>query len=115
VVGHVLDKPSGMEKYAKTALDDSMGVIYLRAWGSDTKLILNLKQGMFMRVIGRVRFYNGMIHITPEIITELSDSNFQTLHFLERRIWFGRQEKQVMSVDNESNKFQVEFMQHQIY
>jgi RPA family protein len=108
LVGNVLDEPSGMEKYAKTVLDDSTGVIDLRAWGSETKLILNLKQGVFVRVIGRVRFYNGMIYITPEIITELSDANYQTLHFLERRVWFARQEKQV--TNRKSSEPQVEFM-----
>jgi RPA family protein len=48
LVGHVLDEPSGMEKYAKTALDDSTGVIDMRAWGADTKMVLKMKQGMFV-------------------------------------------------------------------
>jgi RPA family protein len=95
LVGYIRDEPSGMEKYAKTTLDDSMGVIDLRAWGGDTKLILKLKQGMFVRVIGKVRFYNGMIYNTLEP---------------KRRLWFARQEKQVENLESEHNTFHVEFM-----
>jgi hypothetical protein len=54
-MGYIRDEPSGMKKYAKTALDDSTGVIDLRAWGEVTKLILKLRQGMHVRVIGKVK------------------------------------------------------------
>jgi len=72
LIAGVIDKFTG-EGYMTLSLDDSSGIIRVKAWKDDTKLIQDVDIGDLVTVIGKVKTYNNEIFIAPEIIKKLDN------------------------------------------
>ena len=84
---HVLATVTGVylsadRKYAYAVLDDGTSIIRVKAF-QDTKIIAGAKKGDIVDVIGRVRYYNGEVHLYPEIVKKIEDPNYETLRKIE--------------------------------
>ena len=64
LIAGVIDKFTG-EGYMTLSLDDSSGIIRVKAWKDDTKLIQDVDIGDLVTVIGKVKTYNNEIFIAP--------------------------------------------------
>lgn len=69
-------------KYAYAVLDDGTGIVRVKAF-QDTKIISGARKGDIVDVIGRVRHYNGEVHLYPEIVKMIDDPNYETLRKIE--------------------------------
>src|SRR3989344_3002892 len=56
------------ENYSSIILDDSTAQINIRTWNEDTKLLDNILPGQIVIVIGKIRYFNNQIYLSPEII-----------------------------------------------
>ncbi len=73
VIGNVVDKYSNEEKqYASLTLDDGSGQIRLKGFSDLFSLLNQLSIGETLYVIGLLRFFNGELYITPEIIKNVN-------------------------------------------
>lgn len=70
------------KNFASITLDDGTETIRAKSFGS-TKFFDSVNIGGLIDVIGKVREYNGEIYVTPEIITKITDLNFESLRRLE--------------------------------
>ncbi|MBD3405910.1 MAG: hypothetical protein GF411_07250 [Candidatus Lokiarchaeota archaeon] len=84
LVGHVIDQYIGKDNYSVVTLDDGTATVRIKAWGSEASLLEPVRLGSLVIVMGKVREYNEEIYLTPEIIREVSDPNYMTLHLMER-------------------------------
>jgi len=83
LIGSVVNKFLGPEdKYGFIIIDDGTETIRARCFESNVNLMLPIKVGDIVTVIGRVKSYNNEIHIIPEIIKKV-DPNFELLRKLE--------------------------------
>ncbi len=83
LVGHIVDKLY-RENYASLTLDDGTDTIRLKVWGSDAATLEHIESSILALVVGRVKIYGDEVFIAPEIVRELKDPNYMTLHILER-------------------------------
>jgi hypothetical protein len=74
-------------EYASITIDDGTETIQVKAWDSDPQKLELLKQArrnVLTLVVGRVRQIGNEVYVDPEIVRELPDPNYMTLHRLER-------------------------------
>jgi len=71
--------------YAFISLDDGSGVVRVKAWREDVKMIEPFKEGDIVDVIGRVRLNerDGEVYIVPDLVIMVSDPNVELLRELE--------------------------------
>jgi len=79
-----------VDKYVKTDgtygvinVDDGSGVIRVKVWREDLKMIENIKESDIVDVIGRIKERDGEVYITPDVIIKVTDPNFEILRELE--------------------------------
>ncbi len=91
IVGFVVDKfyregdDTGKKRFESITVDDGTDTIGVKVWGEDDAVVLEgVKENILALVIGRIREYNNEVYIMPEIVRELSDPNYMSLHLLER-------------------------------
>ncbi len=69
--------------YATLHLDDGTGTIRAKAWSEDVEEMEKFETGDIVRVIGKVREYEGEIHLVPEVLREMEDPNWELLQEVE--------------------------------
>jgi hypothetical protein len=84
LVGYIVNRQSGQSNYASITIDDGTETIKAKSWGTDASSLDTVSNSMLVRLVGKVRKYEGEVYIVPEIVSELEDPNFMTLHLLER-------------------------------
>jgi RPA family protein len=91
VVGFVVSKfaregdDTGKKRFEGITLDDGSDTIGVKVWGEEEAAILeDVKESILVMVVGRVREYNEEVYLMPEIVKELTDPNFMSLHLMER-------------------------------
>jgi RPA family protein len=91
VVGFVVDKfyreadDSGKKRFESITLDDGTDTIRVKVWGEeDATMLEGVKENILALVIGKVRKYEDEVYLVPEIVRELTDSNYMSLHLMER-------------------------------
>jgi RPA family protein len=91
VVGFVIDKfyregdDSGKKRFESITVDDGTDTIGIKVWGEeDVSVLEGVKESILALVIGKVRQYNDEVYLIPEIVRELTDPNYMSLHLMER-------------------------------
>jgi RPA family protein len=91
VVGFVVDKfyregdDSGKKRFESITVDDGTDTIGVKVWGEeDASVLEGVKESILALVIGKVRQYNDEVYLIPEIVRELTDPNYMSLHLMER-------------------------------
>ncbi|MFW9788653.1 MAG: hypothetical protein ACFFE1_13320 [Candidatus Thorarchaeota archaeon] len=91
LIGFVVNKfhrdadDTGKKRFESITLDDGTETIGVKVWGEDEANVLEgVKENILAMVIGKVRMYNDEIHVIPEVVRELTDPNFMSLHLMER-------------------------------
>ncbi|TET10812.1 MAG: hypothetical protein E3J86_04370 [Candidatus Thorarchaeota archaeon] len=90
VVGFVVSKfyregdESGKKKFESVTLDDGTDTIQVKVWDDDAAVLERVKENILALVIGKVRKYEDETYIIPEIVRELTDPNYMSLHLMER-------------------------------
>ncbi|MHA2177770.1 MAG: hypothetical protein ACXAAK_05405 [Candidatus Thorarchaeota archaeon] len=91
VVGFVVDKfyregdNSGKRRFESITIDDGTDTISVKVWGDeDAEVLEGVKENILAMVIGKIRNYNEEKYIIPEIVRELTDPNYMSLHLMER-------------------------------
>jgi RPA family protein len=84
LVGVVVDQYSGQGNFATVTIDDGTETIRAKAWGAESSALEKVAPNTLVTIIGKVRQYDNEVYIVPEIVRELTDSNYITLHKLER-------------------------------
>jgi len=69
-------------KYCFISVDDATGIIRVKAFGEDTKLLEGIKAGDLVLIIGKVKEYNGEIYISCEIAKKV-EPNYENLRKIE--------------------------------
>lgn len=69
--------------YATLTLDDGSGTIRAKGWSDGASEIEEFGVGDLVNVIGKVREYEGEIHLVQEVIRELEDPNWELVRELE--------------------------------
>ncbi len=64
-------------------LDDGTGLIRATLWSANPDDYSEYNKGDKIELIGMIKYWNGFISISPEIIRKLEDPNFSLLHDLE--------------------------------
>ena len=84
LVGHIVDQYAKQGNFASITIDDGTETIRAKAWGAESASLETISCDIIALVIGKVREYQDEIYIVPEIIREIPDSNYITLHLMER-------------------------------
>ncbi len=91
VVGFVVNKfyregdDTGKKRFESITLDDGTDTIGVKVWGEeDASILEGVKESILALVIGKVRQYNEEVYLIPEIVRELTDPNYMSLHLMER-------------------------------
>ncbi|MFW9805431.1 MAG: hypothetical protein ACFFFK_01720 [Candidatus Thorarchaeota archaeon] len=91
VVGFVVNKFSrpgddtGKKRFEGITLDDGTDTIGVKVWGEEEAAKLeDVKENILALVVGRIREYNEEVYLMPEIVRELTDPNYMSLHLMER-------------------------------
>jgi len=84
IVGFLMDMLHLEDKYLSMTIDDGTGVIRGKAWGYDTGIAFNVRIRTPIRVIGKIRSYEGEVYLAAEMVNEIVDPNELTLHLYER-------------------------------
>jgi RPA family protein len=91
VVGFVVNKfyregdDTGKKRFESITVDDGTDTIGVKVWGDeDASILEGVKESILALVIGKVRQYNEEVYLIPEIVRELTDPNYMSLHLLER-------------------------------
>lgn len=84
LLGTVVDKYVKTDgTYGAISVDDGSGVVRVKVWREDLKIIENIERGDIVDVVGRVKERDGEVYITPDIIIKVTDPNFEVLRELE--------------------------------
>lgn len=84
IIATVIDKfTSGNGGYGSLRLDDGSGTIRAKLWGEDVEQIQKIEIGDVVELIGMIREYEGEIHLVPEVLKRVEDSNWELVHELE--------------------------------
>ena len=75
--------------YGYIELDDSTGVMKVKAWKEDVCLIENIKIGDMVLVVGRVREMNSEIYILAEIVKPIENKEWANVRKAELKKKFG--------------------------
>jgi RPA family protein len=91
LVGFVVNKvhregdDTGKKRFESITVDDGTETIGVKVWGEEDAAILEgVKEHILAMVVGKVRKYNDDVYVTPEVVRELTDPNFMSLHLMER-------------------------------
>ena len=91
IVGFVVNKfyregdDAGKKRFESITMDDGTDTIGVKVWGEeDASMLEGVKESILALVIGKVRQYNEEVYLIPEIVRELTDPNFMSLHLMER-------------------------------
>lgn len=91
VVGFVVNRfyrdgdESGKKRFESITLDDGTDTIRVKVWGDeDADMLEGVKENILALVIGKIRKYEDESYIVPEIVRELTDPNYMSLHLMER-------------------------------
>lgn len=91
VVGFVVNKFSrpgddtGKKRFEGITLDDGTDTIGVKVWGEEEAAKLDdVKENILALVVGRIREYNDEVYLMPEIVREMTDPNYMSLHLMER-------------------------------
>ena len=91
IVGFVVNKfyragdETGKKRFESITVDDGTDTIGVKVWGEeDASMLEGVKENILALVIGKVRKYNEEIYLIPEIVRELTDPNYMSLHLMER-------------------------------
>jgi RPA family protein len=83
VVATAVEVFSGEEgKYHFISVDDGTGLIRIKAFGEDTKLLEGIKAGDLVLIIGKVKEYNGETYVSCEIAKKV-EPNYENLRKIE--------------------------------
>ncbi len=69
--------------YATLRLDDGSETIRAKAWSDGVREFEKYEVGDLVKVIGKVREYEGEIHLVPEVMREVKDPNWELVRELE--------------------------------
>jgi RPA family protein len=83
LVGLIVDHYS-KEGYASITIDDGTETIRAKAWGGEASSLEKVQVNILALIVGKVKEYQGEIYVSPEIVRELDDPNYMTVHQLER-------------------------------
>lgn len=98
VLGLVVDRFVENEStYSAITIDDTSDTIRCKFFGG-TKIFDGIADGDLVDVVGKVREYNGEIYIAPEIVTKITDPNFETLRMLEIASMVKKQKEKIMKI-----------------
>lgn len=75
--------------YATLVVDDSSGYLHVKAWKDATKLLTPINVGDLIIVIGKIREYNSLIYLNPDIIRKLDNPLWAKLRRLELTTLYG--------------------------
>ena len=85
VLSTVVDKfVAETGKFASVTLDDGTDTIRAKVFTA-LSMLENISTGDTVDVIGRIKEYNEEVYMMPEIVTKVSDPNFEILRELEIR------------------------------
>ena len=84
LVGYIVNRQSTQGNFASITIDDGTETIKAKAWGTEASSLDEVSNSMLVVLVGKVREYEGEVYIVPEIVSEVKDPNFMTLHLLER-------------------------------
>ncbi|KXA95143.1 hypothetical protein AKJ65_02460 [candidate division MSBL1 archaeon SCGC-AAA259E19] len=69
--------------YATLTLDDGTGTIRAKGWSEGAEELEKFEVGDLVTVVGKVREYEGEIHLVPEVIREMENPNWELVQELE--------------------------------
>lgn len=69
--------------YATLHIDDGTATIRAKAWEEGAERMNEFNVGDLVKVIGKVREYEGEIHLVPEVIRKVEDPNWELVRELE--------------------------------
>lgn len=69
--------------YATLSLDDGTETIRAKAWTEGVREMEEFEVGDLITVVGKVREYEGEIHLVPEVIRRVEDPNWELVRRLE--------------------------------
>ena len=84
LVGYIVNRQSTQGNFASITIDDGTETIKAKSWGTEASSLDEVSNSMLVLLVGKVREYEGEVYIVPEIVSEVKDPNFMTLHLLER-------------------------------
>lgn len=99
--------------YATLTLDDGSETIRAKAWSEETEEMQEFEVGDLVNVIGKVREYEGEIHLVPETIREVENPNWglvRELEILENRKEF-LEEGNIPDFEEEEAEEEIEEIQ----
>lgn len=98
VLGLVVDKFISDEiSYSAITIDDSSDTIRCKLFGA-AKIFNNIESGNLVDAMGKVREHSGEIYISPEIVTKITDPNFETLRMMELALIIKNQKDKIMKL-----------------
>lgn len=74
-------------------LDDGSGVISVRTWKEDVRMLDEIEIGDLVLVIGRCKEFNDQIYLTPEIVRKINNASWAKIRKLELIGKYGEPEK----------------------
>jgi len=71
VVANIVDKyaSEGEKSYGTLTIDDASGQIRIKMFSDEVKKYENINPGNTVMIIGLLRYYNGEVYISPEVIS----------------------------------------------
>ncbi len=69
--------------YATLTLDDGTGTIRAKFWSDEADKVEEFQIGDLVTIVGKVREYEGEIHLVPEVVREVEDPNWELVRELE--------------------------------
>jgi hypothetical protein len=85
LVGLIIDQYSG-EGFASITIDDGTETIRAKAWGGEATSLDKVQTNILALIVGKIREYEGELYVVPEIVRELDDPNYLTVHKMERYV-----------------------------
>jgi len=104
VLGLVVDKFMNADSsYSAITIDDSSDTVRCKFFGG-LKIFDGVEAGSIVDVVGKVREYNGEIYIAPEIVTKITDPNFETMRILELSLIAKQQKEKIAKIQELKKK-----------
>jgi hypothetical protein len=85
LVGLIVDQYSG-DGFASITIDDGTETIRAKAWGGEAASLDKVQTNILALIVGKIREYEGELYVVPEIVRELDDPNYLTVHKMERYV-----------------------------
>ncbi len=84
VVATVVEKfESGEKNFSSITVDDGNDSIRVRAFEEAMEILRPANVGSLVKVVGKVKNFNGENYIIPEILKQIDDPNFENMRSLE--------------------------------